>query len=207
MSELSAIKKELRREFLKKREELDKNIRAKADNKICTKLIDLCDNELKPTMVAAYISDGTEVNLEEFINAMFSRGVKVCIPRFNKESQLGEYEMVEITNLKNDLMMGHYHIMEPVESCRPLKKEMYDNLLWLVPGVVFDEQCGRVGRGKGVYDRMNETFKGINIGAFYECQKTVTVPMAEHDHYLDLIVTERGIYRSKKMINMKIMEI
>ena len=125
---------------------------------------------------------------------MISKGVKVCVPRFNKESQIGEYEMVEISNLNDDLKMGYYDIMEPVETCRALEKEMYDNLLWLVPGVVFDEQCGRLGRGKGVYDQMIGTYKGINIGIFYECQKTLAVPMADHDCRLDQIVTEKGIY-------------
>lgn len=196
VSDIKLIKRELRNEYLNRRKELDKSFKVEADKKICRKLIDLCNNELKPTIVAAYISDGTEVDLELFIEEMFSQGVSVCVPRFNRNSQLCEYEMVEIKDLKCDLRLGHYDIMEPLETCHPLKKEMYDELLWLVPGVVFDEQCGRLGRGKGVYDRMIGNFKGINIGIFYECQKTITVPMAEHDQSLDLIVTEKGIYRS-----------
>lgn len=196
MGDIAAEKKLLRREFLKKRRELDDSVRTEADYEVCKKLFNICENELKPEMVAAYISDGTEVDLSEFISGMISKGVRVCVPRFNTGAKAGEYEMVEIIDLKNDLKLGHYDIMEPVDTCPELSKDLYHKLLWLVPGVVFDEKCGRLGRGKGVYDRLIESYNGTSIGIFYECQKTGVVPMAEHDRRLDLIVTEKNIYRA-----------
>jgi len=195
MADIVAEKKALRREFLKKRREISDSIRVEADNKVCNELFNICENELKPEMVAAYISDGTEVDLSEFISRLIADGVRVCVPRFNLESKTGEYEMVEIMDIHKDLKLGHYDIMEPVDTCPALSKDLYNKLLWLVPGVAFDEKCGRLGRGKGVYDRLIESYDGISIGIFYECQKTAAVPMAEHDRKLDLIVSEKGVYR------------
>ena len=67
----------------------------------------------------------------------------------------------------------------------------------LIPGVAFDENCGRLGRGKGVYDRLLESSRGFRAGIFYQCQKTVDLPMEDHDCVLDLIVTEEQVIRRK----------
>ena len=195
MLDLIVKKKQMRREFLKKRSSIEQSVRSDADKIICSQLVNICVTELKPALVGVYISDGTEVDIAEFISVMMLNGVTVCAPRFNPNSKTGEYEMVEITDLSKDLVLGHYDIMEPVDSCPTLDLQEYDNLVWLVPGVVFDEQLGRLGRGKGVYDQMIESYKGVSIGVFYECQKTVAVPMAHHDCRLNLVVTEKGLYR------------
>jgi 5-formyltetrahydrofolate cyclo-ligase len=70
-------------------------------------------------------------------------------------------------------------------------------LLWLVPGVVFDMTGSRLGRGKGVYDRLLNKRGGIRIGIFYQCQENTVVPVEAHDCPLDMIVTENGMSRFK----------
>ena len=195
MASIVEEKKILRREFLQKRRLIEISERREAEKTICEHLEKLCCNELKPQIIAAYITDGTEVDLSSFIHTMMQRDIRICVPRFNSDSSTGGYEMVEINDLDQDLKLGKYDIMEPIDSCVALPREMYDKLLWLVPGVVFDEKCGRLGRGKGVYDQMISSSNGINIGIFYDCQKALSVPMADHDRSLDMIVTENGIYR------------
>ena len=188
-------KDNLRKKHLGVRSQIDNNYRRSADKFICNALYEICVSKKAPDMVAAYISDGTEVDLTEFINRIIAIGIRVCVPRFNENSQTGQYELAEITDLNKDLRLGYCNIMEPVKECRTLEIKEYDNLLWLVPGVVFDEKLGRLGRGKGVYDQMIQSYDGINIGVFYECQKTFAVPMDKHDRSMDRIVTEKGIYR------------
>jgi 5-formyltetrahydrofolate cyclo-ligase len=67
--------------------------------------------------------------------------------------------------------------------------------VWIVPGVAFDSECRRLGRGKGVYDRLLERVKGFSIGVFYEAQKCGAAPSAEHDRRLDAVVTEETVRR------------
>lgn len=64
------------------------------------------------------------------------------------------------------LIRGPYQIEEPDPSrCHAVDLDKID--LIIVPGVVFDQEGGRIGRGKGFYDRLlasvNLTYK-IGVG-------------------------------------------
>jgi 5-formyltetrahydrofolate cyclo-ligase len=69
--------------------------------------------------------------------------------------------------------------------------------LIVVPGVAFDDQGGRVGRGKGFYDRF---LKGIRergvltrvLGVCFGCQVVAQVPTEPHDARVDEVLTDRG---------------
>jgi len=67
--------------------------------------------------------------------------------------------------------------------------------LALVPGLAFDPLGGRLGRGRGFYDRLlgNPAFRGLKIGLCWDWQVVELVPMAAHDAPMDLVVTEGGI--------------
>ncbi len=63
-----------------------------------------------------------------------------------------------------------------------------------VPGVVFDLKGGRIGRGKGFYDRYMAQFKGPKIGLCYEFQIVEDVPKEEHDINIDVLISSCGVY-------------
>ncbi len=194
MDSVAVSKKELRKDYLAIRSSINEDDRVCWNKEICKSVETLLKKSSDFDMIAVYITDGTEVDLTYFINSCFAQGIKVCVPRFNSNSSAGGYEMVEVTDLNSDLELGYYNIMEPKASCREISDDMYRKLVWLVPGVVFDENRGRLGRGKGVYDQMLKSYEGINIGIFYECQKTESVPVEDHDRYMDVIVTEKKVY-------------
>lgn len=68
--------------------------------------------------------------------------------------------------------------------------------LLIIPGLAFDENGGRLGRGKGFYDRFLSHFKGIKVGICFEEQLIDTVPREDHDVIVDFVVSERGIFRT-----------
>ena len=105
--------------------------------------------------------------------------------------------MVEIKDLRNGLVPGKHGIMEPEQSLEETSEDVLDTLVWLVPGVVFDSNGSRLGRGKGVYDRLLSKCSGIRIGIFYQCQENTLIPAEAHDCPLDMIVTEAGVSRFK----------
>ena len=63
--------------------------------------------------------------------------------------------------------------------------------LMLVPGVVFDHHCHRIGRGGGYYDKfLLKHPESKKVGICYSFQlKKHTVPHTLHDHKMDRIVT------------------
>ena len=185
-------KNEARKKYLKRRHELSDNERNIANNEICRLLSQL--PELKQAgKVVAYISDGSEPDLMPLLQQIIASGKKIFLPRFVVDSS-AEYEIVETLLHTDSLQIGKYGIREPVASLPATNDELSD-ALWLFPGVAFDMAGARLGRGKGIYDRLLAKVNAIAVGIFYECQRTVTVPTDEHDYSLDIIITEAGTVR------------
>ncbi len=61
---------------------------------------------------------------------------------------------------------------------------------FLVPGVGFDLNGARLGRGKGYYDRYLEGKNFLKIGLAWSEQIVEKIPVEQHDCYMDFIITE-----------------
>lgn len=61
---------------------------------------------------------------------------------------------------------------------------------FLVPGVGFDLNGARLGRGKGFYDRFLETRNVLKIGVAWSEQLVKGIPIEQHDAHMDFIITE-----------------
>lgn len=186
-------KTELRKEKLRLRRELDAQFRRAADQAISRTLEALPEYQ-EAAVIAAYSSDGTEVDLTELLRKCRREGKTICFPRWRNQDSA--YEMA-VADESLTLIEGKWKMPEAPPEAPCATQEMLDQALWLIPGVAFDENCGRLGRGKGVYDRLLESSRGFRAGIFYQCQKTVDLPMEDHDCVLDLIVTEEQVIRRK----------
>ena len=90
---------------------------------------------------------------------------------------------------------GKYNIPEPTTD--PFQGNID---LILVPGVGFDCNCNRLGRGGGYYDRYVQSFarKSVLVGVGYDFQLIEEVPVGRHDKRLDYVVTSTAVFKSKK---------
>jgi 5-formyltetrahydrofolate cyclo-ligase len=61
--------------------------------------------------------------------------------------------------------------------------------LILVPGVAFDLRGGRLGRGRGYYDRLLSGLQGYRCGVAFDEQIVDRVPLEPHDASLNCILT------------------
>lgn len=104
----------------------------------------------------------------------------------------------EIQTLE-ELEPGYQGIREPVQNeekmfTHALVKELKS--LILIPGAAFDRQRGRMGYGKGFYDRFLADYIELSGAALaFECQIAKNVPMEDHDIRPGIIVTESGVIR------------
>lgn len=191
---MSATEKQrLRRIATAIRRNLTAEFRRQADAAICARVSGLIET-VTATAVAAYVSDGTEPDLQVFIEEFSRRGGTVFLPRSIQTANGLEYEMAA-TAVPGDLVRGAYGIMEPSPGCRTATAQEMEMMLWLVPGVAFDLAGRRLGRGKGFYDRLLQRGNGFKVGIFYECQQMETIPVEPHDHFLKAVVTENMVYR------------
>lgn len=93
------------------------------------------------------------------------------------------------------LELGSFHIEEPTgnEITDPSEIELV-----VVPGVAYDRNGRRLGRGKGFYDRFLKTTKATKVGIGYEFQLVDEIPAEPHDMPMDIVVTQKTTIIVKK---------
>ena len=119
--------------------------------------------------------------LEESLEA----GKVVALPRFSRES--GVYVVCRLADPERELKSGPLRIREPDKSCPVVEMNRLD--LILVPGVAFDLRGGRLGRGKGYYDRLLAGARGTKCGVAFDEQIVSEIPVEPHDVRLNCILT------------------
>jgi len=67
--------------------------------------------------------------------------------------------------------------------------------LILVPGLAFDDQGRRLGRGKGFYDRTLAQFKGVSLGLAYSFQVVPRLPQDPWDEGVQWVATESNFFQ------------
>lgn len=85
------------------------------------------------------------------------------------------------------MQKGMLGIMEPDSK----QKYVEDIQLILIPGIAFDQQKNRLGRGKGYYDRFLRESTALKIGICYDFQLLDTIPIWENDMKMDWIITPK----------------
>ncbi len=90
-------------------------------------------------------------------------------------------------------------ILEPRNELRQHEERWLDVSqidLFVVPGVAFDRSGGRLGYGKGYYDRLlaDAHVEVPKIALAFECQMIDQVPMTARDITMDCVITDKSVY-------------
>ena len=93
---------------------------------------------------------------------------------------------------------GRYGIDEPSwEHSDVIPPENLDMVL--CPCTAFDEACNRMGMGAGFYDRyLPQCGNACIAAAAFEAQKSAYIPAMPWDHPLDVVYTEKAVYRRSR---------
>jgi 5-formyltetrahydrofolate cyclo-ligase len=146
--------------------------------------------------VACYIAMRGEVQTEEIVRQCRLRRKRVCLPAFRTET--GRYELA-VWAAGMPLSDGAGHTREPERKDWVSAGAVE---LAFVPGMAFDAQGRRLGRGGGHYDAilsaMRQAADGRSgqgrfaaVGLAFESQMMECVPAGERDASVDWVVTER----------------
>jgi len=181
-----ASKQQIRQEVAAKRKMLDAQWVEAASARVVENFQKLPGFESAGT-IALYMAIAGEVKLDALFPKCWKLGKRTCIPVFNTEAKI--YEMAEITP-ETPCFTGHYGIQEPFSpAVFPMEKVDFV----AVPGVAFDRQGNRLGRGGGYYDRLLEGFNGVSAAVAFDFQIFPEIPVEQHDRPVDGLVTEAGI--------------
>ena len=135
---------------------------------------------IKAKLVMFYVSLKDEVNTLSMIDEAIEMGKRVCVPVILKE----EKRLIagEIMDREKDLERQHFGIYQPIVG-RVREVPLEDIDLVVVPGVAFDKNNVRLGRGHGYYDRFlcGLPKKTRTIGLAFDFQVLEYLPKDSHD--------------------------
>lgn len=179
-------KKDIRKNILLLREGLSKEESKEKSEKICRKLYEM-ESLRQAEIIYGYMPIRNEVDIVPLLKKLLKEGKRLALPRVSGDRM----DFYEINSLQ-DVVEGSFHVLEPKEYCRKMEAAG----LVLIPGVAFDKKGGRIGYGKGYYDKYfaahNQKLQKIGIG--YTIQIVDTIPTTSLDIPLDGLVSEEGIW-------------
>lgn len=130
--------------------------------------------------ILLYNSLPDELSTQPMLQAWYPEK-KIYLPVVEgDEITIGEYR-------PEQMHIGAYGIIEPdIRLSRPVKIDMA-----IIPGVAFDTDKTRIGRGRGYYDKLLSRIETYKIGIAYHIQLLSHLPCRPHDIKMDCIITEK----------------
>jgi 5-formyltetrahydrofolate cyclo-ligase len=141
-----------------------------------------------------FLSTPQEVDTSQIALQAWNDRKRVLVPRVNWDQR--RMMPVEIRSLTTDVREGPLGLREPVGG---LPIPLAEIELVIVPGLGFDEQGNRLGRGRGFYDRFlsRKEFGGVSCGLGFESQVVQSVPTTKLDMSVHMLVTDQRVRRFK----------
>lgn len=134
----------------------------------------------KAKTILLYYSLDDEIDTHSFV-ARWGKLKNIILPKvIGNELDLKKYDGPE------NLEKGAYGIQEPAGESFLNYSEID---LAVIPGVAFDIQGNRLGRGKGYYDRLLPKLSAYKIGICFPFQLVEEVPVEQSDISMDEVLT------------------
>jgi len=187
-----ADKKALRAAMRKAFAALPANKKQTIEEALCRYLLSF-EPYQNANVVLGYAATGRELSVTPLLCDALEKGKSLYLPRCTDPN--GSMKFVRVRTL-SELSIGMYGIPEPTgtECLNGFPK----NAVILVPGLAFSPKGGRLGQGKGYYDRFLSKNDAISVGICYNQSVLCTLPCEEHDVSVRYLVTESGIFRTDR---------
>ena len=185
---------EMRQHNRKLRAELDLQQLEQSAQSLAARIVAL-DAYRQAQRVATYFAVNGEIGLDPVIDHAIAAGKQVYLPNLDQKTlRFSPYFR------EQKMRINKFRLPEPdVGDEEMLAPSQLD--LVLAPLVVFDANRNRIGMGGGFYDRSFAMRKNpaisrpVLIGVAHELQKVEQIIPEDWDVQLDMIITDRAIYR------------
>jgi 5-formyltetrahydrofolate cyclo-ligase len=195
MTDIAQLKRQIRRQAMaNRRSQTNRDLLSRA---IFARVSALAEYRAAQT-VMYYVAMPVEVQTRKALLAALRSNQRIVVP-YCEDRQLALFRLESM----DELEPGTLNIPEPKRRLRSVPEkqvEVTELDVVIVPGVAFDRSGGRLGHGKGYYDRLlaRADPKTRRIAVAYECQMFPHIPMSKHDVVMDKVVTERAVYGSRE---------
>lgn len=137
----------------------------------------------KAKTVCVYMNAFNEVQTSYIVDECKKYSKTVVVPVVDGDN-------IYLSPLKGELRKGAFGIQEPCSN-EKFPKEVVD--IFAVPGLAFDSRGGRVGFGRGYYDKLLDGTWAVKVGLSYGFQLTDGICCDNHDILMDYIITEERV--------------
>ncbi len=140
--------------------------------------------------VMIYLPLPGEIDPTSIAVAAWRAGKRVAVPLAAAEGPL--MTPIELSSLQEPMDSDRFGVRTPR---RRAEIPVGDIDLLVTPGLAFDRTGGRLGRGKGYYDRFiaRPDFAGRACGLAFDLQLIDLVPAGPYDRKLSMLVTDRRL--------------
>lgn len=181
-------KKILRKEMIRKRDELSPLEIQNLSEKVISRVIE-SDIYKNSKNIFTFVSFKSEVFTHNFIKNSILNGKNIFIPHIIDKTM----HPVELKDFK-DLEIGFYNILSmPEDKIKISKGDEID--LVIVPGLIFGKNMYRIGYGGGYYDKFlsNKEISAYKLGICYDFQVIDEIQNDIYDIPVDKIITDKRI--------------
>ena len=149
-------------------------------------------------LVLTYLSMPNEVSTDSLVREALRNERGVGVPRLCD----GEMLFFPLAGLEEATEVNDFGIREPCSGLEPLGPRHLEakRVLLIVPGLAFDRNRNRLGRGGGYYDRFIRSLRRLGCptltiaGVFFHRQLWRDVPTDPWDQALDVVLTENTLF-------------
>ena len=143
----------------------------------------------KADYVLMYHSLPDEVDTHSALDQLLAMGKKVLLPKVVSDTEMTIHEYTGADSLQPS---EPYGILEPTTP--ELSIINCQLSIVVVPGMAFDRQGHRLGRGKGYYDRFLSRIPNIyKIGVCFPFQMLESIPSESTDVVMDEVITSLNL--------------
>ena len=159
------------------------------------------DEYKNATMILGFMPMNDEVDIVPLMKQALKDKKKVAVPKMAKSGNDMDFYLID--DFDGDFISDNkYNIREPSENCTKLSPDQIpSDALIFVPGLVFNLEGARLGRGKGYYDkylsRVPDCDKRIVCGVCFTICVTKAVPIEKNDVRVNYLLNEYGFISLK----------
>lgn len=181
------LKKQLRREITEELEAMPADLRRELSGRIVEKVLETREYRLA-RRILAYLPMDVELRLLPLLSHAVADGKEVFLPVI--ESRPMVFRRWFSADVE-ELVPGKYGIPYPPPGTPDWKPASPEDSLIIVPGLAFNHEGARLGRGRGYYDEFLKQHPGLpGIALCYSLQIRDSIPEETGDVRVDRIISE-----------------
>jgi 5-formyltetrahydrofolate cyclo-ligase len=184
-------KAQMRAQLKDRLQSLTAEQRRHKSDRACQRLVATSDF-LGASTVMMFLSFSEEIDTALALEAAWLAGKTVVVPKIIWQDR--HMEAVIVTSWEDEFNVCPRGLRCPTQT-RAVSIDSID--LVVTPGLGFDEQGRRLGRGGAFYDRFfkQEELRAVRCGFAFEEQILDAVPTAAHDQPVDCVITDERVIR------------